>query len=512
MSERGSLLHPFLFAAFVPLAFFAQNRHEVPLGHLGPPLAATLLINLTLLGLVRLTPVHPARASLLLSTGWLVFFLYHPLLSLSRLPHRWFLVSLGTALAALAVAVARAKPALLSTLARAATVAAVVVVLGPSLIVAREAAAAIPHAASSPAAAAIRTAPGGEPASTPDIVYLILDGYAGEPTLAAYFGTDNRRFLETLARQGFYVAPASRSNYPTTLYSLASTLNMEYIGTLTPDPAKPLDEKDLLGLIHQARALRVLEQRGYRISFISTSSHLAAVGDSLVDCRRPYIRLNQYLIHLYGFTPLRYFEPLRRSVLGLDHDGKPWVPDAAAWALEQVVGVVRDGACGSGPHFVVAHVLSPHSPYYQDADCALVPRYRETSWDDFNRDFAEYRDAYVQQLACTNRRVERMLEELLAGEHHETIVIIQGDHGPPEILPAVLRRHQPPIDEDRFQFAILNAYRLPPAVAGALDAEISPVNSFRLLLGWLTGSGLPRLPDRSFRIENGRAVPVEAPL
>src|SRR3990167_11401198 len=63
---------------------------------------------------------------------------------------------------------------------------------------------------------------------TPDIYYLIFDRYSGEKTLKSY-GYDNSAFLDFLRSKNFEVASQSNSNYPGTVYSLASTLSMEYL-------------------------------------------------------------------------------------------------------------------------------------------------------------------------------------------------------------------------------------------------------------------------------------------
>src|SRR5690606_10374696 len=68
--------------------------------------------------------------------------------------------------------------------------------------------------------------------STPDVYYLIYDKYASNEVLDEYYGYDNSSFHEQLEERGFYVSASSRTNYPRTIFSLASSLNMEYIQEL----------------------------------------------------------------------------------------------------------------------------------------------------------------------------------------------------------------------------------------------------------------------------------------
>jgi hypothetical protein len=63
----------------------------------------------------------------------------------------------------------------------------------------------------------------------PDIYYIILDGYPSSRILREDYGINYQNFLEELTKRGFYIAGCSRSNYPNTAYSIASSLNMGYI-------------------------------------------------------------------------------------------------------------------------------------------------------------------------------------------------------------------------------------------------------------------------------------------
>ncbi len=62
----------------------------------------------------------------------------------------------------------------------------------------------------------------------PDIYYLVLDGYGRGDVLQKYYGFDNAEFLDGLRQRGFYIADKSSTNYPSTVFSLPSSLNMRY--------------------------------------------------------------------------------------------------------------------------------------------------------------------------------------------------------------------------------------------------------------------------------------------
>ena len=70
-------------------------------------------------------------------------------------------------------------------------------------------------------------------AATPDIYYIILDGYGRADMLQIIHGFDNSMFMESLEQRGFVVASESQSNYARTLLSLSSSLNMQYLDMMS---------------------------------------------------------------------------------------------------------------------------------------------------------------------------------------------------------------------------------------------------------------------------------------
>lgn len=62
----------------------------------------------------------------------------------------------------------------------------------------------------------------------PDIYYIIVDGYGREDVLRETYGIDNSEFLGFLKENGFHVIDQAHSNYTQTVYSLSSSLNLNY--------------------------------------------------------------------------------------------------------------------------------------------------------------------------------------------------------------------------------------------------------------------------------------------
>ena len=86
------------------------------------------------------------------------------------------------------------------------------------------------------------------------------------------------------------------------------------------------------------------------------------------------------------------------------------------------------------------------------------------------------------------------IDRILKRSSKRPIIIVQGDHGPKSELDyESLERTN--LDE---VLPILNAYLVPEEIESDLYAEVSPVNTFRILFRHLFGADYETLPDRSY--------------
>jgi hypothetical protein len=96
---------------------------------------------------------------------------------------------------------------------------------------------------------------------------------------------------------------------------------------------------------------------------------------------------------------------------------------------------------------------------------------------------------YRAQARFLGRRVAETVAEILAASPRPPILVIQGDHGP--------NSHWPGMDPAE-RLPILNALYLPGGGAARLYPEISPVNTFRVILASYFGEPLELLPDEHY--------------
>ena len=104
-----------------------------------------------------------------------------------------------------------------------------------------------------------------------DIYYIILDSYISSSTSKDIYKYDNHEFTDYLTQKGFYIGFKSRSNYPMTLLSLSSSLNMEYINYLSDTMGiESKDIKIFYKMIENSKVIKFLKSKGYK--FINIAS------------------------------------------------------------------------------------------------------------------------------------------------------------------------------------------------------------------------------------------------
>ena len=302
---------------------------------------------------------------------------------------------------------------------------------------------------------------------SPDIYYLILDGYARDDVLAEVFGYSNEPFLQWLDDRGFYVARDSLANYTRTHLSLASSLNMTYLDDLPPN-LTPDAGKELTRLIEEPLAVTKLQDLGYRYVHFDTI-WWGTADAPLADISFGTGLGSEFETVLFDTTlpgrvlPLPTWQELHLRTLS---------------HLPEVADI-------EGPTITLAHVLLPHPPFVFDESGRQIKRDVALggSWGD--------RDAYIAQLRFVNGWLMSTIEAVLARSSQEPIIIVQSDHGPWSTgeSESQLSRWE--------RTAILNAYLVPSEVRTELYPSISPANSFRLLLEVLFGTPMPLLPDRA---------------
>lgn len=335
------------------------------------------------------------------------------------------------------------------------------------------------------------------PVDAPDIIYLVTDAYGGAEIIESLYGVDNSAFVSALEARGFYVADKSHSNYNYTRFSVASSLEMNYMNGVLEElggdvpPAQVIDDN---------RAARYLRDRGY--DFISYASGYSNTEiESADEYREPPVALSEFDHMLINATPLRSLMNRVHSFRE-QRDGRRFSQydlhrDRIRFVLDSLANMDK----AEHPRFVFAHIISPHWPYLFDEDSNPVyPKLRFSlevdfrSWEAPTLD--EFKDGYQRQVLGLNTLLLESIDQILANNPN-TVILLQGDHGPRSrtIL-------EEPEDWEHYvdeELSIMNAYYFPEnGGKDVLYDSISPVNSFRAVFNRYLGGDFDLLEDHSY--------------
>jgi len=334
---------------------------------------------------------------------------------------------------------------------------------------------------------------------TPDIYYIILDGYGRADALASLYGFDNSPFLDGLRDRGFYVADQSQANYLRTSLSLTSALNMEYINfTADLAGAESVNRIPMFELASNNRARRLLEEAGYKFVLVDSGSAFTRFYDAEYFLTPFRSRPNLFEMWFYSTTALgALYEP----ELPITPTLQEYLPVAGYATHREFILAGLDTLSTvphiPGPKFVFAHIIAPHPPFVLDENGnPLHPNYPYVTGDGAsfvsNKDF--YKQGYIGQVEYLNGRVLAVVDDILKKSARPPIIILQGDHGPGLLL----------LDGDTPESclweraSILNAYYFPEDKTDLLYPSISPINSFRTVFNAYFGASFDPLPDKTY--------------
>ena len=301
-----------------------------------------------------------------------------------------------------------------------------------------------------------------------DIYYIILDGYGSNEVLQDIYGLDNSEFTNWLESKGFYIAHNSHSNYSKTIFSLPSSLNMNYFNSDWIKDNKRGQEDKLVNLIVNSEVSQLLKSTGYRYVYISSGS--------FHDEAKPYAEVYKSRTIINNFTTFLLWNTAASPLV------EKYVVDSQRDRVLYAFDTLMSLPEYDEPVFVFTHIFVPHGPTIFNADGSIPSRVERLE------DNPEIlRASHPEQVKFTNTRTKEIVEALLETEP-KPIIILQGDHenGGEVIRPYVSGT------------GILNAYYLPDGGDSLLYKSISPVNSFRTIFNYYFGAEYEILEDKSY--------------
>jgi hypothetical protein len=334
-----------------------------------------------------------------------------------------------------------------------------------------------------------------------DIYYIILDSYGREDLLKSQFDYDNGSFIQELVNLGFVIPECTQSNYDNTVFSMTSSLNLNYLKEL-PLPFREtsdhIDVQDLYPYIRHSLVRKKFEALGYLTVTFKTVYPFLNIKDTdfyydLEQSADFYNKLEtdnfQYLF--FDTTVLRILIEILEAPPDylFEEDATPaqvymakiltpqkklfstrlfkWY-EQHQFAFEQLEKLPEI----PGNKFIYAHMFSTHQPF------VFTPS-GQVRWP-----VKEDNEAYLDQITYTNSRMIRIIKTILDKSTNPPVIILQGDHS-----------YVPGDDRNK----ILNAYYLPEGGNEQITPDFSPINTFRLIFNSYFGENYEMLPDVAYR-------------
>jgi hypothetical protein len=336
---------------------------------------------------------------------------------------------------------------------------------------------------------------GEPPSSKPHFFLVVLDKYTGPRSLRSNFGFDDTQFLQFLEQKGFVVPRTAHANYNHTFLALAAMLNWQYLDTLVAALGRDNQSwRAAYPVIEDNRVARALKENGYRFIFFPTAfpmtkrnryadEQLPEPTNTSREFESVWLRTTILLPVLEGVCPF------------IGCSSGRYVPESAD-AMDWKFLRIAELAESRNPVFVLAHLTVPHEPYIYDATCGHRDPYIPERDD--GPEASQVKAAYVDQVRCTNKKVARLVTDILRRAHRQTIIVLQADHGHGRL------GHDQPAFKDALPWQVAErtdifaAYFLPGHPENLLSDSIGPVNAIRAIMRYYYSMPLPSLPERTF--------------
>jgi len=303
----------------------------------------------------------------------------------------------------------------------------------------------------------------GEIKNYPDVYYIILDAYTSSSSLKKFLNYDNQEFVSYLTNKGFKVNHNSYSNYPGSLPSIASTLNMRYLNFLTE------------GEIGQ-RELHILSEK--MIVENTVMQNFKSAGYEIIIIHKPFaVITSSPLFDLELCKRNKYIDSqllsliIRTSILSFSLE-KWQEHEMRETTLCNFSELPKQQQKFDEPIFVFSHILIPHPPYLFSPEGQPVSSVRPQGLEDW-----DYKEGYINSLKFANKKIMQVVDELLTDPENPPVIIIQADHGTQfDFDPSKTSNEN--IEQLMSNFS---AYYLPGIDKNFPDDVITPVNTFRII-------------------------------
>ena len=315
----------------------------------------------------------------------------------------------------------------------------------------------------------------------PNVYLIAIDGYARADVLRKHVGLDIGPFIEQLEQRNVLVAPRSLANYSATFFSIASTLQFDYVVDANSAPVR-FRQPYIQIMRGQSRTAKVFRELGYAYVHAASGWESSECGGQedicLTGVRRLRNRVQSELhLSLIEMTPLRLV-------------ATPVLQKARMFATVDELIETLQGTKLPEPFILFAHTLGSHPPFKWRRDCTERKSLEGlTAWIS--------RAAYAEAVECVNRTILALLD-FLQKTDPSAMVVLFSDHGSAFDVDLKSRNGTWTADTIYQRYASFIAAKVPAHCASWFSDDLSNVNIIPFVLGCLDRTKPSYLEDRFF--------------
>ena len=320
-------------------------------------------------------------------------------------------------------------------------------------------------------------------AEKPNVYHIILDEYTDNEILLKKFNYDNKKFLEFLNKNGFYIPNKSFSTFGSTPGELELILNMDY-------PREIGWVSDSYQALNNNKVMSVFSDQNY--SIIETNSMMRWKNFSDVDTKLCYdtnFINSEFLDQVLRKSIIRYF---------LEQHHNDTRRDTVRCTFNELSEIASQS---SGPKYIFSHIYVPHPPFLFGPNGEnVIPDHREISglqsW--------ENPQGYINQLIYATNQVSIVVKNIVKNDP-TAVIILQGDTGTLTGTDTFMTTMK-----DVYQVhSILYAVRIPDV--NNLEYMV-PVNTYRIIFNNYFNMDYEYLEQHSYARQNDVWVDITEKL
>ena len=342
---------------------------------------------------------------------------------------------------------------------------------------------------------------------TPHIIYITVERYTNNNNLKEYYDFHNKELNSFLKQNKFYVWNNQKANYPTSLLSSNSVLNMSYLeemlAQLSLNNHPPVSA---FYYILNNQVKKILRSHGYAYSFIHSEYNLVSYDENWINKKvwissflenRLLFKVFTEIIKVYVSNfPVRYLYDNTYYNLGLKKRCES-IYNQKKYILDKLENQDQ-------PLFLWWLFFFTHPPYIysEDGSCLKTVNHSLESWNERKKD-------YLHNINIVNKLLIDFISNLKTKNNRPFIVLIQGDEGTANFnVDEVLFNKNSsiwtrPKKDLILKLGVFNAIYLPSKRYDNFHTYKSPINNFHIVFNEIFEDYKgKRLPDKYYLYEN----------